>query len=96
MKVDLESGLLRLPAPPRASRPDTEEQDFGQALLDAIGKMDAVAARADTSAEGLVTGQTSLHEAMVAMEKANLVLQLGTTVRNKLLDAYQQIMSSSG
>jgi len=41
----------------------------------------------------LQSGQnTSLHQAVIAMEEANLSFQLMVEVRNKLLDSYQELM----
>lgn len=37
-------------------------------------------------------GPVSLHQAVIAMEEANVSFQLMVEVRNKLLDAYQEIM----
>jgi len=37
-------------------------------------------------------GERNLHEAMIAMEKADISLRFAVQVRNKALDAYQEIM----
>jgi flagellar hook-basal body complex protein FliE len=37
-------------------------------------------------------GDVSLHQAVISMEEANVSFQLMVEVRNKLLDAYQEIM----
>ena len=37
-------------------------------------------------------GNVSLHQAVIAMEESNVSFQLMVEVRNKLLDAYQEIM----
>ncbi|MFO7861559.1 MAG: flagellar hook-basal body complex protein FliE [Desulfosalsimonas sp.] len=37
-------------------------------------------------------GSTDLHDVMVAMEKADISLRLAVQVRNKAVDAYQEIM----
>jgi len=34
----------------------------------------------------------SIHEAMIALEKANISFRVMMTVRNKIMDAYQEIM----
>ncbi len=97
MRLSLESGLYtRAHAPDRrdlVTRPGGD--DFGQTLLDAVAHADRVARAADQASEGLVAGTVSIHEALVAMEKANLTLQLGTTIRNKLLEAYREIMNAA-
>jgi flagellar hook-basal body complex protein FliE len=96
MRIDLERGTLRVGAPEATARRPEGEAGFGSELGRALARIDDVAKTADTAAEGLVTGEVDLHEAMVSMEKADLVLKLGTTVRNKLLEAYQQLVQSSG
>ena len=69
----------------------SQESDFDGVLAQSLEQMDAVTKAADHDAEAMVNGEMGLHEAMVSMEKANLTLKLGTTVRNKLLDAYQEL-----
>lgn len=52
---------------------------------------------ADTAAKseslGLLTGETtSIHQVVLAAEKADLALQLTLQIRNKAMDAYNEIM----
>ncbi len=99
MKVNLERGPL-YPAPTRtpAVKPAAQaadRPDFAQRMGKAFGAVEASAKASDQAADDLVAGKIDLHEALVQMEKADLTLKLGTTVRNKLLDAYQQLMSST-
>ena len=70
------------------------EGGFGTAFAEAVSELGETARQADVAADGLVEGTVDMHEALVTMEKADIMLKLGTTVRNKLLDAYQQLMSS--
>jgi flagellar hook-basal body complex protein FliE len=37
-------------------------------------------------------GNVSLHQAVIAMEEANVSFQLMVEVRNRLLESYQEIM----
>jgi len=69
---------------------------FGAALRTAMDGVEETAASADAAGEGLVTGEVDLHEAMVSMEKADLVLRIAGTVRNKVIDAYQQLVQAAG
>ena len=62
----------------------------------AIADLETTATSADVTSEGLVTGEVDIHEAMVAMEKADLVLRVAGTVRNKVIEAYQQLMQAGG
>ncbi len=70
--------------------------DFGARLHAAIADLETTATSADVTSEGLVTGEVDIHEAMVAMEKADLVLRVAGTVRNKVIEAYQQLMQAGG
>jgi len=48
---------------------------------------------ADQSVEMLATGQTdSIHETVLALTKADLSLRVFMEVRNKVIDAYQEVM----
>lgn len=67
--------------------------DFGQFLNDALQKVDNLQKEADVASVGLATGQIQdLHTAVIAMEKASLSLSLTVEVRNKVLDAYHEVM----
>ncbi len=73
--------------------PVTTETDFAGFLKDELNKVDALQKDAEAASIELVTGQIQdLHTVMVALEKANLSLGLTIEVRNKVLDAYNQIM----
>ena len=62
----------------------------------ALTDLGNTAQAADTTSEGLVTGEVDIHEAMVAMEKADLALRVAGTVRTKVFDEYQQLLQASG
>ena len=65
------------------------ENTLGQMVSDVNAKQVA----ANDAMTGVMSGQgTSLHQAMIAMEEANVSFQLMVEVRNKLLDSYQELM----
>lgn len=67
--------------------------DFGQFLSDALNEVDALQKNADAASAGLATGQIQdVHTVMIALQKASLSLNMTVEVRNKVLDAYQEIM----
>lgn len=67
--------------------------DFGQFLTDALNQVDALQKNADAASVGLATGQIQdLHTVMIALQKASLSLNATVEVRNKVLDAYQEVM----
>lgn len=67
--------------------------DFSKFLADALGQVDALQKNADAASLQLATGQVDdLSSVMVALEKASLSLSLTVATRDKVLDAYNQII----
>lgn len=66
--------------------------DFSKALKEAIKKVDALQKEADNAVKAFAAGKVDLHNAMIAIEKANLSFQLMVQVRNKIVSAYEEIM----
>lgn len=83
-----------LPAPNVSeSAPAEAAKDFGQFLSEALAKVETVQSEATQAAQRLATGEIrDVAEVMIASEKATLALQLTVQVRNKVLEAYQEIM----
>lgn len=66
---------------------------FMSYLKDALSEVENLQHEASFSATKLVLGEEEyLHNTMIAYEKANLALQLTIEVRNKIVEAYQEIM----
>lgn len=65
---------------------------FGEALGNAIGKVDALQTQADAESEKLALGGGNLHETALALEKADVALRVLSKVRNKVVEAYQEVM----
>ena len=66
---------------------------FEGLLGQAVQNLSQVQARADHLAIGLATGEeTNLVDAVLAMEETSLSFQLAIQVRNKVIEAYQEIM----
>lgn len=84
---------MRPEAEQAAAAPATGEMTFGQLLQSALAQVEATQVQAASQATQLAAGQTDdLARVMIASEKATLTLQLALTVRNKMLEAYQEIM----
>jgi flagellar hook-basal body complex protein FliE len=80
-------------APKVAQGPAGAANAFSQLLNDAVGNIDKLQKTSDANVQKLATGQpVDLHDVTISMEQANLSFQLGMQVRNKILDAYQEIM----
>lgn len=66
---------------------------FGQVVQRFIDDTNVQQIQADIEVERLATGQSdSLHESMLALTKADLSLRMFMEVRNKVIDAYQEVM----
>ncbi|RMF95832.1 MAG: flagellar hook-basal body complex protein FliE [Gammaproteobacteria bacterium] len=78
-----------------AAEPTEGAASFGEVLQQAIGKVNESQAAASRMAADFQTGASdvSVAEVMVQMQKASLAFQAMTEVRNKLVDAYQEIMN---
>jgi flagellar hook-basal body complex protein FliE len=69
---------------------------FGDTLQNAIGNVNSLQLNANSMSQDFATGKTSdVHGVMIATEQATLALQLATQVRNKVVEAYQQVMQIS-
>ena len=71
----------------------TGGSSFGKVLNESLGEVNKLQAKADEAVEALATGKgVSLHETMIALEKADLSFRLMMQVRNKIVAAYQEVM----
>jgi flagellar hook-basal body complex protein FliE len=67
---------------------------FGDLLTDAVGEVNRLQDQAGRAVRGLITGTgVDVHQAMIAGEKASMAFDLTLAVRNKAVQAYQQVMS---
>ena len=68
--------------------------EFGDMLTKLISDVDSAQKQADVSIQGLASGDsTSLQDVVMKMEQAEVSFQLMKEIRNKLLDAYKEVMS---
>lgn len=66
---------------------------FKDVLRDAITETNALQKESDAKVQELATGKTTnIPEVMTAVEKADIALRLMTQVRNKIIEAYQDVM----
>jgi len=70
--------------------------DFGSALKQAVGALGELSGKADASSLALAKGEPiDIHEVMLNTEQASLGFSMALQVRNKLIDAYQEVMRMS-
>ena len=67
-------------------------QSFGSYLEDALNQVAAQEQQAKDMSNKFVLGEVNIDEAMISSQQALLSLQLTTQVRNKVIEAYQEIM----
>jgi flagellar hook-basal body complex protein FliE len=85
----LQGAAIALPA-----KTETGSAPFSDLLTDAVGEVGQLEEQARTTAAGLMTGSgVDVHQAMIATEKASMAFELALAVRNKVVQAYQQVMS---
>jgi flagellar hook-basal body complex protein FliE len=65
---------------------------FAAELGKALSGVEQLQQEGDREAEKVALGGGNLHEAALALEKADVALRLATKVRNKLVEAYQEVM----
>jgi flagellar hook-basal body complex protein FliE len=66
---------------------------FGEVLKDAISTVNELQRQSNQEIEKLMAGESQdLHTTVIAMQKADLSFQLMMQVRNKIVQAYQEIM----
>ncbi len=66
---------------------------FGEILKDAISTVNELQKQSDQEIQKLMTGESQdLHNTVIAMQKADLSFQMMMQVRNKIVQAYQEIM----
>jgi flagellar hook-basal body complex protein FliE len=78
------------PAAPAGSTDGGES--FGASLSRLVGTVEESHNSANAAVNGMINGQLDVHDAMIALQRADLTLQFGVQVRNKLMNAYQEIM----
>ncbi len=86
-------GPLPLTSPSETNPAQPAGESFGNLLGRMVEEVNAKQGAANDTVAALQSGQNvSLHQAVIAMEEANISFQLMVEVRNKLLDSYQELM----
>ena len=69
-------------------------ESFASFLKDAVKGVNSLQLEADQKIEDLVLKKKNItpHEAMIALEKADVAFQLMNTVRQRIVQAYQEVM----
>ena len=65
---------------------------FSDELANAIRSVEGLQLEADEQATRVALGGGNLHETAIALEKADIAMRVATKVRNKVVEAYQEVM----
>ena len=67
---------------------------FAEILKNSVNDVNEVQKNADLKVREFISGEnTNLHETMISLEKADISFRLMMQVRNKILDAYKEVMN---
>jgi flagellar hook-basal body complex protein FliE len=68
------------------------EKDFGSVLMDNLNQINDQQIKADSLTQGFISGDgTNIQDVMTSTEEAKMSLELAVQIRNKIVDAYQEI-----
>lgn len=93
----METAKITLPAIPRiidkpVSKIADTQVNFGQFLTNALNKVNNQLSQADQISLDYAAGKNvELHNVIIANEQASMALYLTVQVRNKVIEAYQEI-----
>jgi len=77
----------------KAGGGDEEGGGFGEVLKELVKETDELQKSADKTLEGFADGTVEdVHEVMMSMNKADLSFRMLLEIRNKLVDAYTEVM----
>ena len=72
------------------------QQNFATTLKDAIAKVNDQQIQSDELTNKLINGEdVELHEVMIGAQKASITLNATIEIRNKAVEAYQEMMRMS-
>ena len=68
-------------------------EGFGAKLMDSLKTVNDMQNQKSDMVESFASGQTqNVHELMINLQKAGLAMQMTTTVRGKVLEAYKELV----
>ena len=93
--ITIESNMQSLTplTPQKKVKGEAPRTSFSSMLQRSVAEVNQLQNQADGSIEQLIVGRSrNLHETMIALEKADISFRLMMEVRNKIIEAYQEIM----
>lgn len=87
--TDPAAGLAK---PRGASEGNGDGSNFGSMLKDALGSVVATGKAADAQSQALVTGKANIVDVVTAVAETETAVQALVSVRDKMINAYEEIM----
>jgi flagellar hook-basal body complex protein FliE len=82
--------------PPRPSQSTVSGVTFNDTLRSYINEANDLQIRADRDIQRMIAGEDiDAHEVMIAVEKANMSFEMVMEIRNKMLEAYREVMRTN-
>ncbi len=90
----LSSGVVGAAGAPAAAGtvPGPSADGFGEMLGKLVSGVETSTTQANTAIDAMVNKTGDVHDAMIALQRSELALQLAVQVRNKFVQAYQDVM----
>ena len=86
-------GVSPIRVPELAGNAPAGEGKFADLLADAIGKVEQYRQEAHNGVESFLSGETEdLHQVALQTQRAELAFEMFLQVRNKMVQAYQEVM----
>jgi flagellar hook-basal body complex protein FliE len=90
MRIDPQAPTT--PTTPQERKEQAKDISFNEQLKELLYSVNTKQTEADEQVSKVVTGESEdLHSAMIALEEASVSFQLMLEIRNKMLEAYQEI-----
>jgi flagellar hook-basal body complex protein FliE len=90
---EIRDSKIAVPNPGKEFAGEVGGKSFAETLKDAVGSVNTMQKAADVKAQELAVGKSKdIADVMITAEKADIALKLMVQVRNKIIEAYQDIM----
>jgi flagellar hook-basal body complex protein FliE len=91
----IDSGIQMIPTFTNNQKltPAESQKKFASFLADSLNKVNEAQIHSDVATTKLANGEKiDLHEVMITSQKASVTLQATLEIRNKVIEAYQEVM----
>jgi len=90
----MQANQERLGAKPSGAE-DAASPKFSEVAKKALGEVEDQVEATNTLEKGVIEGRLDIHEVAAQLKETEITFQFALQVRNKLLDAYREVMRMS-